>query len=158
MWVVRAGQKSIFIPKVIDEKYIFLPWDGYKFPLSELKNNEEIKEAVSKEKGTDNITTVGNWAGQIETFVKRIKKDDYVLIPRFKSREYIFAKVVGDYEFNPTDKDKLYHRRKIDILHETIPSEIFDQSIRYSLGAFRTVFSVRDEEVVLKAIKEWKES
>ena len=158
MWVVRAGQKSIFIPKVIDENYIFLPWDGYKFSLGELRSNEEIREAVSKEKGTDNTTTLGNWAGQIETFVKRIKKDDYVLIPKYKSRAYVFAKVVGEYEFNPTDKDKLYHRRKIDIINDAIPAEIFDQSIRYSLGAFRTVFSVRDEEGVLRAIKEWKES
>ena len=130
MWGVRAGQKSIFIPKVIDEKYIFLPWDGYKLSLSELKSNEKTREAVSKEKGTDNnTTTLGNWIGQIETFVKRIKKDDYVMIPKFKSREYVFAKVVGEYKFNPIDKDNFYHRRKIEILHDAIPAIIFNQSI-----------------------------
>ena len=43
----------------------------------------------------------------------------------------------------------------IDVIWENIPRDIFTQEIIYSLGAFRTLFKVKHEEVVLHAISKW---
>ena len=45
----------------------------------------------------------------------------------------------------------------IEIKECKIPASIFSQTVRYSLGAFRTIFKVKYEEEILKEIDKWKE-
>ncbi|MDM8125709.1 restriction endonuclease [Mediterraneibacter glycyrrhizinilyticus] len=156
LWVVRAGQKSKFITSIIENSEIYLPWEGYSFPLNTGKTADEYRKIVMKEKGTENRTSVSNWSGQINSFVNEIKIGDYVLIPMFKSREYVLATVSGEYTFNNRNENGLYHSRKISIIATKIPADIFTQPIRYSLGAFRTIFKVKQERDVLKSIDLWR--
>lgn len=156
LWVVRAGQKSIYAEKFIDNSKIYIPWDGYKISLCTLQSREQIRKIVEKEKNTDNRTSVSNWAGQLYSFAYEMKEGDYILIPMYKSREYVLAKIDGDYEYDINEIDSLYHNRKIKILCKAIPADIFAQSIRYSLGTFRTIFRVRQEDEILMTIKRWK--
>ena len=93
LWVVRAGQKARFINNIIDNSEIYLPWEGYKFPLDKYDSVSEYRELVIREKGTDNRTTVSNWSGQINSFVHEMKIGDNVLIPMYKSREYILGEI-----------------------------------------------------------------
>ena len=156
LWVVRAGQKSRFINSIIENSEIYLPWEGYRYPLNTCITADEYREIVKKEKGTENRTSVSNWSGQINSFVNEIKIGDYVLIPMFKSREYVLATVSGEYTFNDKNENGMYHSRKINIMHTRIPANIFSQPVRYSLGAFRTIFKVKQDVDVLKSIKEWR--
>ena len=88
------------------EKIIAIPWDGYDFSLKEMKKRDELKEIVRKETGSDNATSVSTWAGQIYNFCVEMKKGDYVIIPSFRSRYYVIAKIIGEYKYSDwTDKD-----------------------------------------------------
>lgn len=156
MWVCRAGEKSVFLDDFIRDKKIYIPWDGYNLDLSVFSDINSFKKLVIKEKGERGRTSISNWAGQLYSFTKGISVGDYVLIPHRSSKEYTLAVVSGQYKYDSEDDRGLFHFRTIDIREENIPREIFSQSIQYSLGAFRTIFKVKQEEEVLMTINKWK--
>lgn len=65
MWVIRAGQNSGFYDKYLRTSRVYIPWDGYKFDLSSIKERADFRAVVEKEKKMDNRTSVSNWAGQL---------------------------------------------------------------------------------------------
>lgn len=157
MWVIRAGQHSLHYDKYIEDSKVYIPWEGYKIDLSEIKTRSDFRTVVEKEKGTDNRTSVSNWAGQLYTFTQEIERGDYVLIPSKGSHTYCLVRITGDYRFDINEKDKLYHSRDIEIVDIDIPRDIFSQSVIYSLGAFRTIFKAKHEDEIMKTINKWKE-
>ena len=157
MWVCRAGSASIYYLKFLQEERIFLPWDGYKIDLSTIVDAQRFRNVVENERGNNNRTSVSNWSSQLILFAKTIEMNDYVLIPSFKSRSYCLAQVIGNYEFNPDDEENLYHSHKIKVLLKDIPRSAFTKDVQYSLGAYRTLFKVRDEAAVLSQIHSWFE-
>lgn len=153
MWVCRAGQKSIYAEYYFKTSKIYIPWDGFRHSLEDYKNRQELKELVKDEKGDVARTSISNWSGQLFTFCYEMKVGDYVLIPFNHSRNYALAKISGEYHFTEDAEYGLWHSRNIIILHNSIPNSIFNQSIRYSLGAYRTIFKARDEVEILAVIK-----
>lgn len=158
MWVVRPGKSGAFFEKTLKNKKIYLPWDGYKLDLSTVNTIQDCRRIVKAEKGEINKVSESNWAGQLFVFARKMNKNDYVLIPSAYSKKYCLAKVVGDYCFNINEEDNLYHSRDIKLLCKDIPSSIFPIDIKYSLGAFRTIFLVKQEEDVIKIISFWKKT
>ena len=157
MWVVRAGQGAVFYKKFLDEKRIFIPWDGFCSDLKDYKCLADYRSLVEKEKNTDNRTSVSNWAGQLYSFVWEINIGDYVLIPSKLSQTYTLCRVVGEYTFNGDEKDGLFHSRSIELITSAIPKKTMSQELIYSLGAYRTIFKVKREDEVLRTIDKWKE-
>ena len=154
MWVVRAGQKSIFYEKFIENQRIYIPWEGYRFSLKGITNKSEFRQIVEKEKKIENKTSISNWSGQLYSFVEQMKENDLVLIPTKGSHTYTLAKIKSEYFFS--NEDNLCHYRKIEIIEKAIPRSIFPQHIVYSLGTFRTIFKVKQEEEILCRILQWK--
>lgn len=156
MWVCRAGKNSVYIDLFIETNKIYIPWEGIDSDLSGLNGLPEYRDFVCKKMNTDNRTSISNWAGQLKTFCDDMQIGDYVLIPHYCSRSYTLSKITGNYQYNSSHEKGLVHSRDITILCENIPNDIFSQKIRYSLGAFRTIFRVCDEKAVLNAIDDWK--
>ena len=152
IWVCRAGRSSIHLDTFLRTHRVYLPWDGFKVDLKQFSDLEQLKALVRNEKGNVAPTSISNWSGQIFSFSQGMRIGDYVLIPHRGSRYYTFGKITGDYSFCDSDENGLWHSRSIEILEDNIPREVFSQSMRYSLGAYRTVFKVRDEEELLTTI------
>ena len=55
MWVVRAGQGAVFYKKFLDEKRIFIPWDGFCSDLKDYKCLADYRSLVEKEKNLESI-------------------------------------------------------------------------------------------------------
>ena len=157
MWVMRAGKNSVYYDKFLSESKVFLPWNGFQQDLTVINSLPEFRALVEKEKGEVHRTSVSNWAGQLYSFVHVAKKDDLVLIPSKGSHTYCLAKLIGNYNFNKSDPEKLYHSRRIKVIMKGIPKDIFSQKVIYSLGAFRTLFKAKHEEEIIRTIKVWKE-
>lgn len=157
MWVIRAGQNSVYYEKFLKNSKVYIPWDGYPLDLSVLVSRPDYRKVVEEEKGTVNRTSVSNWAGQLFTFVHEIKVGDAILIPSKGSRSYCVGKITSDYEYNEFEPDGLFHSREYKLLMQNVPREIFPQEIIYSLGAFRTIFRANHEEEIVRIIKKWKE-
>lgn len=152
MWVIRAGQGAKYFEKFNKQKRVYIPWSGYHTDLRNYDSREQFQSLVAKEKQTNNRTSISNWYGQLIPFVKEMSTGDYVMIPSNRSQKYTLATISGDYEYDPNEKDGLYHSRAIDIVREDIPKSIFSQSIIYTLGTFRTIFKVKCEQDVLLAV------
>lgn len=158
MWVIRAGRNSRFYDKYLQNSRVYIPWEGYQLNLSAVEDKADFRTVVEKERMTHNLTSVSNWAGQLYTFTNKIQENDLVMIPSKGSRQYCLAKITGSYCYDENEPDKLYHSRPMEILIKDIPRKIFPQSIIYSLGAFRTIFKVRQEDEVIGTIKKWREA
>lgn len=156
IWVCRAGRNSIYLDTFLRTHKVYLPWEGFKVNLKPFSSREQLKIIVRNEKGDVARTSISNWAGQLYTFSQEMQVGDYVLIPHKASRFFSLAKVLSDYRFCDCDENGLWHSRDIEILDAEIPREVFSQSMRYSLGAYRTVFKVRDEEELLTTITKYR--
>lgn len=147
LWVVGAGQNSVYIEKITENRKIYIHWDGYRFSLKSYQTRELFSRNVEKEKNTVNRTSVSNWAGQLYSFVEEMNAGDLVLIPTYKSRRYILAKIPSEYFYDKTDVHPYF--RGIKVVCENIPADFIMQSVRYSLGTFRTIFKLRQEDEIL---------
>ena len=157
MWVCRAGQKSVFADYYFSTKKIYIPWDGFKYDLLKYQDREALKMLVLIEKGDVARASVSNWAGQLYTFCHEMNIGDYVLIPFDHSKQFVLARISGDYEYSSENDNVLWHSRLIEIIVETIPCSIFNQQIRYSLGAYRTIFRAKYEKGILAATNKYLE-
>ena len=156
IWVCRAGRESVFLDAFLQTKKVYLPWEGFKVDLRKYPSREQIKRLVQQEKGDVARTSISNWSGQLYSFCWVMNVGDYALIPHRGSRTYTFAQLTGEYEFCDSDPNGLWHSRRIKIVLSNIPREVFSQSMRYSLGAYRTIFKIREEEELLTAISKYQ--
>ena len=158
MWLIRPGKEAKYYDKIIKNETIYIPWDGFKLDLSKLETREQFRQTVINEKNPDNPTSIGTWAGQLYTFVSRIKIGDEIIIPSQRSQSYTLAIVSGDYSYNPDEEDGLYHSRKIDIVCKGIPRSAFSQGVLFAFGTFRTLFNIKYRDEVLETVNSWMDS
>ena len=156
IWVCRAGMNSIYLETFFQTYKVYLPWDGFKVDLKQFTNREQLKDLVRNEKGDVARTSIANWSSQLYTFSQEMQIGDYVLIPHKRSRYYTLGKVKSNYFFCDSDENGLWHSRDIEILITGIPRGVFSQSMRYSLGAYRTIFRVRDEKELLATVEKYR--
>lgn len=144
LWLCRPGHAAQFYSDFIDESKIFMAWEGYNQDLSAFQTKEEFRYLVAIEKQTNNRTSISNWSGQLINFVKDICIGDFVIIPNNIKRVYALAEVIGEYKYE--SENILHHSRKIKIIKTEISRDIFSQEILYSLGAYRTLFKMKNEK------------
>lgn len=152
-WVLRAGKNGKYVDDFINNERIYICWDGYNKNLNLCDSHEDFVELAKNEDDNDTKVAIRNRASQLEYFCLEMQVGDYVLIPKARSKRFLLAKVIGDYEY--LDKNNIFvHSRKIEIMIKDIDSDIFPQNIKYSLGAYRNLFHVGKEEVVKRILKE----
>ena len=149
LWLCRAGQSMHLYSKMLEDKRLYLCWDGYNVNLAEVEAAGKTKEFVFAEKKTANRTSIGNWASQIRIFCKDMKPGDLVLIPYKHSAFYTLARITGDYEYNPDETAPSHHSHTIEIIREELSSDFFTQEQKYSLDPFRTIFRFRTSDLIL---------
>lgn len=82
----------------------------------------------------------GNVAGQIHRFANRMKIGDLVAVPDGGTRELLYGRVSGDYEYRAEAPVAHYrHVRKVDWLGRRNRDELPDR-VLFSLGSLLTVF------------------
>ena len=153
IWVLRAGKDGMYYNQFLSLEKIFLPWTGYNIDLNSLKTRNDFRELVVKEKKPEARTTVSNWSAQLYSFCCEMEIGDYVMLPTKRSKDYAFVQITGDYCYE--EEGQFHHSRKYSLLAEGIPRSRFSQSTQYSLGAFRTLFKVKQMGEVLDVVSEY---
>jgi len=156
MWVCRAGKNAKYIDYYLETSKIYMPWLGFDCDLSLLANRAEFRRIVAEEMETDNRTSISNWSGQLLSFCNEMELQDYVIIPHAFSHNYTLGRVTGKYAYSKFDKYGLHHSREIEIIKK-VPREIFSQAMQYSLGAYRSLFRAKNEDMLLSRIMEYHE-
>lgn len=142
IWLFRAGRNGEFESKFLNDKRIYLTWDGLNVNLSKYPDKADLFKKLQNVYPAEKINSLRNWAAQIYPIAHRIEKGDWIVLPSKLSSTIHFGKVIGDYEFNENADNPYYHYRAVDWFATDIPRNNFDQDILYSLGAFMTVCKI----------------
>ena len=156
VWVCRAGKDAVHYNYCLDHSCVVLAWDGFIVDLSKYTNKNDFRNLVSNEMQTSNRTSISNWTGQLIAFSKDMQIGDYVLIPARNSSSFTITRIKSEYLYRPDNEKGLVHQRRADILLRDVPKTIFSQDIQYGLRAYRTVYRVKQEELILKTIADWE--
>ena len=157
VWLARAGKQGQFEPLAIEQSAILIGFDDFG-DLSRINSLDELKELFHDTRPDASSSQAGNLAGQLWSFIGRMKKGDLVVLP-FKSRPQVaIGRIVGDYQYLPELPAGARHSRSVEWLKEDIPRDDFGQDLLYSFGAFMTVCRIKrnDAESRIKKIANGK--
>lgn len=152
IWVCRTGSYGQYDKMFFENNCICLTREGFDFDLANCTKNDIESRIVELNPNAARQTISNTWS-QINIFAKKMAIGDVVIIPRKRSSYISVAIIQGNYVFDEKQQPPLNHRRTIKVLAKDVNTTTFNQSLRYSLGAFRTVFRVRQEEELLSELK-----
>ena len=139
LWLVRAGSAGEHEKKFLDEKRIYLTWDGLHEDLSKLDDKLKLYNLLLKKYSDHKQAAIRNWTGQIWPLVKDMQIGDWFVLPSKKKPAIHIGEIKSDYINNPQGDDPYYHYRKVKWIANDIPRSNFDQDLLYSFGAFMTI-------------------
>lgn len=152
IWVCRTGLNGQYEKAFFENSCICLTREGFDFDLALCKKENVVNRIVELNPEAAKQTISNTWS-QINIFANKMAVDDIVIIPKKKSTDITVAKIKGNYCFDKSKRFPLNHSRKIVLLAGDVGTTCFPQDIRYSLGAFRTVFGIRQEERLIEELK-----
>lgn len=156
LYLVRAGRDGQFENRFIGDNRVYLQW-GNLFAdrnIAQIGDYEALKQAALAEAPDDKPKAIINGVSQINAFVHRIAKGDWVVLPLKHKSAIAVGKVSSDYIFDATNDEGFRHYRDVEWLNPEVPRSVFEQDLLYSFGAFMTVCQVQrnDAENRLKAL------
>jgi restriction system protein len=134
VWVVRAGKGGRYASEFEELGII-----GIGF--SEISSVAGMDRAALFEYAREVIgSRAGNVAGQVHRFANRVRPGDLVAVPDGGTRELLYGRVRGDYEYRAEAPVAHYrHVREVDWLGRRDRDELPDR-VLFSLGSLLTVF------------------
>jgi len=152
IWVCRTGLNGQYEKTFFENSCICLTREGFDFDLTKSEKDNVIKRIVELNPEAARQTISNTWS-QINIFAEKMQVNDIVIIPKKNSTDISVAIIKGSYCFDKSKVFPLNHSRKIKLLASDVDTTRFPQDIRYSLGAFRTVFGIRQEERLVDELK-----
>lgn len=144
IWLVRAGAHGEFESKFIQDKRVYVTWDGLDVDLSQLTERSELSDAMTQRYPDTKPRAIANWVSQVWPFAKEIKKSDLVVLPlKFSQRAIQVGEITGDYHYEPDGPDPYYHWRPVKWIGEAIPRDHFGGDLLDSFGAFMTICRIK---------------
>lgn len=160
IWLIRAGSHGEYEQKFIQEKRVYVTWDGLNVDLKKLKDRAELDTKLTWKFRDAKVKRITNWVSQIWPFAHEIKKGDWVILP-LKSQPAIYiGEITGSYQFESQGPDPFFHWLPVKWIGEAVPRRHFGQDILNSLGAFLTICRIKrnNAEARITKMKEngWK--
>jgi predicted Mrr-cat superfamily restriction endonuclease len=153
LWFLKAAGTLEDEEIILKENVITIGWA--EFPnLSHVKNEEQVKKLMlEKYPGMQEVRGCA-WAGEICSFVTKVKKGDFVAVPLKSKNEVLIGKVTGNYEYRQLNKF-ISHLRKARWL-KTIPKGTFEEEYSVDLNSPETLFLIRSDPQKLSGLIETK--
>lgn len=109
--------------------------------LEEATTREEIKASVKESFPEKSPNAIGNFAGQLNNFVLRMREGDLVVLPKKRSSQVAIGVVDGPYAYREVDGEPR-HTRSVKWLKTDVSRTVFEQDLLFSFGAFMTVCEI----------------
>lgn len=158
IWLIRAGSHGQYEQKFIQEKRVYVTWDGLDVDISGLDEPDTLFEELVERYGAESPNRLRNWVRQLWPFAHDIEKGDLVILPSKQQPAIYIGEIAGDYVFEPKGPDPYYHWRAVKWIGEAIPRTQFGQDLLYSFGAFLTICRIQrnNAEARIGAMRESK--
>lgn len=148
VWLVRAGKHGQYEQKFLQEKKIYVTWDGLTVDLVSLANRDQLVGEMEGKYPTVKKKTLINWASQVWPFAFGMQIGDWVIIPSKSQPSLYIGEITGDYQYHSDGPNPFFHSRSIKLIGDGIPRSHFGQDILYSLGAFLTICRIKRNNAV----------
>lgn len=143
LWGIHAGATGDAETLFFQENQIALGWAATG-DLSALKaDREDFKPLVVKAYPDKKPGAIPGIAGQLFRFIHELKAGDVVLYSSNFDRKVHFAKVTGNYTYNPNKEATYPHRRAVKWVKD-VPRTHFTQGALHEIGAAMSFFQVKN--------------
>lgn len=147
IWVCRTGLSGQYADDFLKDNKIYLTRDNLRFDLGKANKSYIINSLYNNAPAAARQTINNIWS-QIDIFANRMSTGDIVIIPKKSSTLVSVGIINSNYIFSEGATFPFMHSRGIKVLSKDIDTSDFPQNIKYSLGAFRTIFSIRQEDEI----------
>lgn len=152
IWVCRTGSHGQHENLFFESNCICLTRDGFDFDLSKCEKTDIESRIIELNPDAARQTISNTWS-QINIFAEKMSIGDVVIIPKKGSSKINVAIIQGNYVYDMEQQFPLNHQRTIKVHAKDVDTTTFNQSLRHSLGAFRTVFQAKKEEQLLEELR-----
>lgn len=151
IWVCRTGTSGQFENVFYENNAIYYTRDGFNYNLA-ITQKEVIVDDLSKKLDGAAKQTISNTWSQIDIFAHRMHVGDVVVVPKKNSRIIGVGIITSDYQFDAAKSFPFQHKRTVCFASNNIDTSEFPQDLKYSLRAYRTVFSIKEESRLLQEL------
>jgi predicted Mrr-cat superfamily restriction endonuclease len=153
LWLLKASGTLEDEEIILEDNVITI--GGAEFPeLSGIKNEEQVKKLILKKYPGMRGERSGTWAGEICSFITKIKKGDLIAVPLKTRNEVLIGKVTGDYEYRQLS-DFISHIRRVRWL-KTFPKGAFEEEYDVDLNSPEALFLIKADPGKLSGFTETK--
>lgn len=140
LWLVRAGANGEREVQAIEQSKLYPGFVEVR-DLASMKDRESILEILRTDLSGQKANTLKNFSAQLNSFVNRMKVNDYVVMPRKRTDGVAIGVVTGEYEFD--EETAFKHSRAVEWKAESLSRDTFKQDLRHSFGAFMTICEIK---------------
>jgi restriction system protein len=160
VWLIRAGSQGQFEQKFLNEKRVYVTWDGLNQNLANMTQRSQLIEALGNNDPDAKPKKLINHASQVWPFAHAIQVGDRVMLPSKVQPVIYVGKITSDYHHDETGEDPFFHWRAVEWLPEPVPRSHFSQDLLYSFGAFMTICRIKrnnaEERINAMEANGWK--
>lgn len=163
LWLLKAAGTLEDEELILENSVITIGWA--EFPdLSSIKNEAQVKKIILEKYPGMQEERSSAWAGEIYSFITKIKKGDLVAVPLKTRNEMLIGKITGDYKYRQLS-DFIRHIRSVSWL-KTIQKGDFEEEydidlsspealslIEASLEKFSGITEIKPLGVLLEELK-----
>jgi restriction system protein len=151
LWGIRSGKYGEREAFALEKNLAVIGWEDLP-DLSRIQDREQLKALLEETYPDEKRKTLLNWESQIWPFIKGMAKGDPIVMPLKHRSAFAIGRVTGPYEYQ-THGGEGVHTRQVEWIKE-IPRDALGEDLRYSFGAFLTVFQVyrNDAEARIGAV------
>lgn len=142
-WLVRAGSHGEYKQKFIQEGRIYVTWDGLDVDLSTLRDRAALQNEMTQRYPETKPKGILNWVSQVWPFAREMQKGDLVVLPLKSQPAIQIGELTGDYHFDPSGPNPMFHWRAVRWIGEAVPRAHFSQVLLFTFGAFVTICRVQ---------------
>jgi restriction system protein len=160
VWLIRAGSQGQFEQKFLNEKRVYVTWDGLNQNLANMTQRSQLIVALGNNDPDAKPKKLINHASQVWPFAHAIQVGDRVMLPSKVQPVIYVGKITSDYHHDETGEDPFFHWRAVEWLPEPVPRSHFSQDLLYSFGAFMTICRIKrnnaEERINAMEANGWK--
>jgi len=135
-WLLKAAGTLEDEELILEYNVITIGWAELP-DLSSVRNEAQVKKIMLEKYPGMQDERSSAWAGEIYSFITKIKKGDLVAVPLKTRNEMLIGKVTGDYEYQQIS-DFIRHIRSGSWL-KTIPKGDFEEEYDVDLSSSETL-------------------
>src|SRR5665213_457779 len=142
IWVVRAGQESMFVQDFIEKKMVAIGWAKLG-DLTNIHGREAVAELMKREYSEYTKIQSAVNTGQVYRFRDEVVEGSTVITSDTAARIYHIGTVLSDYKYCADLHEELRHTRQVRWTNQ-IRRDDLSVETRNSLGSIATVFCISD--------------